>query len=84
MIIKKSELSTQKIFYWFRENHVKPNADKWHLLVNANMNAKVEGLNIKNSTEEKLLGKKFEFKLLFENHFSYLCTKTSPKVLGLT
>ena len=42
--------------------------------------AKIEDFSIKNSTEEKLLGVKFDSNLSFENHVTSLCKRTSlPK-----
>lgn len=77
--IKKLELSTNKLFQWFRENHRKANADKCHLVLicNTNITAKVEDFNTKHSMEEKVLGIKFDSKLSFENYVSCLWTKTS-------
>ena len=62
----------------FRENHMKANADKCHLLVSSNESctAKNEDFSIKNSTEEKLLGVKFDSNLFF-------CKKASQKLHAL-
>ena len=30
-VVKKLESSTDILFHWFRENHMKANADKYHL-----------------------------------------------------
>ena len=35
-VINKLEESTNKLFQWFRNNHMKANADKCHLLVTGN------------------------------------------------
>ena len=61
-VISNLEKSTNSLLNWFRENHVKANADKCHLLVSSSESctAKIEDFNIKNSTEEKLLGVKFD------------------------
>ena len=71
-VIEKLEWSSNKLFQRFRENHVKANTDKYHLLVtcNTNITLRVEGFSIKNSTEEKLTGIKFDSKLSLKNHFS--------------
>ena len=49
---------------------MKANVDKCHLMVSSDESctAKIEDFSIKNSTEEKLLGAKFDSKLSFENH----------------
>ena len=35
-LINKLEESTNNLFQWFRNNHMKANADKYHLLVTGN------------------------------------------------
>ena len=69
-LISNLENSTNSLLNWFRENHMKANADKFHLLVSSDESriAKIEDFSIKNSTEEKLLGVKFDSNLSFENH----------------
>ena len=42
--------------------------------------AKIEDFNIRNSTEEKLLGLKFDSDLVFENLVIFFCKKTSQKL----
>ena len=84
-VISNLEKSTNSLLNWFRENHMKANADKCHLLVSSNESctAKIEDFSIKNSTEEKLLGVKFDSNLSFENHVTSLCKKTSQKLHAL-
>ena len=33
IVFRKSENCTDSLFTWFKENHIKPNGDKCHLLV---------------------------------------------------
>ena len=84
-VISNLEKSTNSLLNWFRENHMKANADKCHLLVSSDESctAKIEDFSIKNSTEEKLLGIKFDSNLSFENHVTHLCKKTSQKLHAL-
>ena len=65
---------------------MKANPDKCHLLVTTNTltSVNINGFQITNSTEEKLLGIKFDSKLSFENHVSSLCKKASQKLHALT
>ena len=58
LVLKKLESSTYDLFRWFKENHVKDNPDKRHLLVttNALTSININGFQITNSTEEKLQG----------------------------
>ena len=65
---------------------MKTDPDKCHLLVttNALTSVNINGFQIKNSTEERLLGIKFDSKLSFENHVSSLCKKASQTLHALT
>ena len=64
---------------------MKANSNKCHLLVSSNESctAKIEDFNIKNSTEQKLLGLKFDSNLSFENHVTSLYKKASQKLPAL-
>ena len=86
MVLEKLESSTHDFFRWFKENHMKANPDKCHLLVttNALTSVNINGFQITSSTKEKLLGIKFDSKLSFEKHVSSLCKKTSKKLHALT
>ena len=50
---------------------------------NESCKTKIEDFSIKNSTEEKLLGVKFDSNLSFENHVTSLCKKASQKLHAL-
>ena len=84
-VICNLKKSTNSVLIWFRENHMKANADKCHLLVSSDESctAKIEDFSIKNSTEEKLLGVKFDSNLSFEGHVTSLCKKASQKLHAL-
>ena len=84
-VIKNLELTTNNLFEWFKNNQMKVNADKYHLLVtrDTDVTAKIGELDVKNSMEEKLLGVKIDSKLSFENHVSSLCKKASQKLHAL-
>ena len=58
-VIQKLELTTNNLFEWFKNNHMKDNAEKCHLLVtrDTDVTAKIGEFDIKNSREEKLLSK---------------------------
>ena len=81
-VISNLKKSTNSLLNWFRENHLKANADKCHLLVSSDESctAIIENFSIKNSTEEKLLWVKFDSNLSFENHVNSLCKKASQKL----
>ena len=84
-VISNLKKSTNSLLNWFRENYMKANADKCHLLVSSNESctAKIEHFSINNSTEEKLLGVKVDSNLSFENHVTSLCKKASQKLYAL-
>ena len=84
-VLSNLEKSTNSLLNWFRENHMKANADKCHLLVSSDESctAKIEDFSIKNSTEEKLLEVKFDSNLSFESHITSLCKKASQKLHAL-
>ena len=78
--------STNSLLNWFRENHMKVNTDKCHFLVSSDESctAKINDFSIKDSTEEKLLGVKFDSNLSFENRVTSLCKKTRQKLQTLS
>ena len=81
-VISNFGKSSNFLLNWFSENHMRANADKCHLLVSSDEScaAKIEDFSFKNSTEEKLLGVKFDSNLSFENHVTSLCKKASQKL----
>ena len=84
-VIQKLELTTNNLFEWLKNNHMKAKADKCHLLVTRDIDitAKIEELDVKDSRELKLLGAKIDGKLSFKNHVSFLCKKASQKLHAL-
>ena len=81
-VISNLEKSTNSLLNWFRENHMEAGADKCRLLVSSDKvcTAKIEDFSIENSTEEKLLGVKFDSNLYFEGHITSLRKKASQKL----
>ena len=55
-LINKLGESTKNLFQWFRNNHIKANADKCHLLVTGNyeVSANINEFEIESSKNEKL------------------------------
>ena len=55
-LINKLEESTSNLFQWFRNNHMKANADKCHLLVTRNYEvpANINEFEIKSSVKRKI------------------------------
>ena len=83
-VIGNLEKSTNSLLNWFRENHMKANADKCHLSVSSDgsCTTKIEDFSIK-IKRKRLLGVKLDSNLSFENHVTSLCKKASQKLHAL-
>ena len=84
-VIASLEQVSDALFNWFKNNRLKNNVDKCHVLVSTNkpVGIKVGDYTIDNSECEKLLGVKIDVNLNFNDHISDLCKKTSRKVSTL-
>ena len=84
-VIQKLELLFNNLFEWFKNNYMKANADKCHLIVTRDTDviAKIGEFDAKNRREEEILGVKIDSKLSFENHVSSLCKKASQNLHAL-
>ena len=56
-VLSKLKNCTDSLFTWFKENHMKPNSDKCHLLVTTEKSVSInlDGCNVTNKKEQKLL-----------------------------
>ena len=74
-VLSKLKNCTDSLFTWFKENHMKPNSSKCHLLVKTekSVSLNIDGSNVTNKKEQKLLGIKFDSPLSFEGHITNLC-----------
>ena len=65
MSVHKFKNYVESLFTWFKENHMKPNGDKCHLLVTTEkpVSISIDGSNVKNKKEQKLLDIKFDLSL---------------------
>ena len=61
---------------------MKPNSDKCHLQVTTekSVSVNIDGSNVANKKEQKLLGIKFDSSLSLEGHITNLCKKASQKL----
>ena len=84
-LITSLEQASNGLFEWFKNNLLKSNADKCHLLVSTNdrVSVNVDGFKIDKSDTEKLLGVKFDKKLTFDDHISDICKKAGRKISAL-
>ena len=82
-LITSLEQASNGLFEWLKNNLLKSNADKCHLLVSTNdrvsMNA--DGFKIDKSDAENYL--KFDKKLTFDDHISDICKKAGRKMSAL-
>ena len=85
-VIIKLQNDSKCLINWYESNYLKPNPDKWHLLLSEmgdDFIIKIGTEEISNSTEEKILGVYFDNKLNFNTH-KKLCKKASQKLARLS
>ena len=70
-LITSIEQASNCLFEWFKNNLLKRNAEKYHLM----------GLKKNKSEIEKLLGVKFDRKLTFDDHISNIFKKVEKSLL---
>jgi len=85
-VIEKLEDNAVLLIDWFKSNYMKPNPEKWHLLLsdtNNSLSMKIGQKLIYNSKNEKILGVTFDNELSFKCHINKLCKKASQKLYAL-
>ena len=85
-VIMHLENDALKITEWFPNNGMKLNEDKCHLIIfgakgSNETTIKIGEACVKESTEENLLGIRFDQSLSFKQHVKALCKKASQNVL---
>ena len=88
-IIRKLEIDTAILSEWFRDNSMKVNAEKCHLMFfsntkSTNIEIKINNEMIHESPEEKLLGIIFDKTLSFKAHVTSLYKKANQKLHALS
>ena len=80
------QASATKLFLWFKNNHLKANPGKSHILLSSKKPeiVSVDGISIAASPHEKLLGVTIDSELKFENHITEICHKVSKKINALS
>ena len=83
--VKLLEKVACAIFQWFKDNEMKANADKCHVLLSTSiqLTIKINEVQIKNSQSEKLLRIIIDNDLKFEDHINNICRKASAKICAL-
>ena len=84
-VIASLEQTSKDLFNWFKNNRLKSNADKCHVLVSTNksIGVNIGNYTIDNSECQRLLGVKIDLNLNFSDHISDLCKKASRKISAL-
>ena len=86
-VIIELENAAETLLQWFKDNRMKANPDKYHLLINntkESFQIKIGNETVSNSKYEKLLGVKVDHELNFNEHVSSLCKKASQKLNALS
>ena len=85
-VIYKLENDSHTLMDWYEMNYLKPNPDKWHLIVSEmgkDITISIDDNVIANSDDNKILGVNFDNKLNFKKHITKLCKKASQKLHAL-
>ena len=84
-VINTLEISSQKLFKWLKNNFMKANSDKIHLLLSYSEPSKlvIDGSSIETNTKEVLLGITIDKNLKFDDHVNNLCKKACQKLNAL-
>ena len=84
-LINILEESINNMFRWFRNNHMKANSDKYHLLVTGNyeVSASINEFEIEIGKKEKLLRISIDTTLSFEHHITLFVKKPVKSCMRL-
>ena len=79
------QASATKLFLWFKNNHLKANPGKSHILLSSKKPeiVSIDGISIAASSHEKLLGAIIDSELKFRNRITEICLKVSKKINAL-
>ena len=86
-VLIKLENAAETLLQWFKDNRMKANPDKYHLLINntkESFQTKIGNKTVTNSKYEKLRGVKVDHELNFNEHVSLLYKKASQKLNALS
>ena len=86
-VISQLEQESITLLNWIKNNGLKANPDKFHLLLSdpsEELTIKIDNVEHKNSKSQKLLGIRIDNKLTFNDHVTEICTKASQKLHALS
>ena len=84
-VLHDLQSASEIIFEWFKNNGMKSNPEKSHLLLSEknNIETQICSETIRSSKCVKLLGIKVDGKLTFDEHIETICNKASQNVNAL-
>ena len=84
-VISELQRITKKFFDWCRNNHMKANPEKCHVILSSNTQREIRFANasIASSPSEKLLGITLDSELKFEEHINKTCKTVNKKLNAL-
>ena len=84
-VVQELEVSSSILFTWLRNNYMKANTDKSHLLLSGNnkVTANIDGNIIESEENQVLLGVTIDSNLSFDKHINNLCKKAGAKLNAL-
>ena len=84
-VIQELEVLSSILFTWLRNNYMKANTDKSHLLLsgNNNLTANIDENVTESEGNQVLLGITVDSRLSFNKHINNLCKKVSAKLNAL-
>ena len=84
-VVEELEISSSVLFTWLRNNYMKANTEKSHLLLSGSnrLTANIDGNVIESEDNQILLGITIDSNLSFHKHINDLCKKASAKLNAL-
>ena len=85
-VLRTLEQESNKLYFWYKINFLKPNADKYHLLLSShdkNLQLNINYESVNNNNEEKILGVTFDNEYSCKVHVKNICRKASKKLHAL-
>ena len=85
-VLNLLEKDANKMYTWYEHNWLKPNSDKYHLLLSnqdINLELTINNEMVKNTSEVKLLGITLDNKFSCTKHVENICRKASKKLHAL-
>ena len=85
-VLNLLENDANKMYKWYEHNWLKPNSDKYHLLLSShdeNLELTINNDKVKNTSEVKLLGITLDNEFSCIKHVQNICRKASKKLHAL-